>query len=82
MYTVIGWIGMILFLVNYALVAHEKIDAAGWRYNAIQVVAAAAVAVSLLPVQAWSTITLEGFFVLIGLRMVYKKLSSKTAAGH
>jgi hypothetical protein len=80
-YTVIGWIGMITFLAAYALVANSKLKSTGVAYNAMNVVGAAAIAYSLLPLQAWPTIALEGCFVLIGLNAICKKLLSKTAAG-
>ena len=72
-YDLIGWVGMILFLINYALVSNGKIVATGKLYNSLQVVAAAAIAVSLLPAQAWPTITLEVFFMGIGLHAIFKK---------
>jgi len=73
MHTAIGWTGMIMFLFNYALVANNKIDATGKLYNAVQVIAAAAIAYSLLPAKAWPTIVLECFFILIGLVAIFKK---------
>ncbi|MDD4803704.1 MAG: hypothetical protein PHN69_00840 [Candidatus Pacebacteria bacterium] len=73
MFTIIGWIGMILFLVNYVLVVYKKVEATGKAYNMIQVIAAAAIAYSLLPAQAWPTIILECFFILIGLTAILKK---------
>jgi hypothetical protein len=74
MYTAIGWIGMILFLLNYAAVANGKIEATSRLYNAVQGIAAVAIAVSLLPAGtgAWPTIVLELFFVGIGLRAILK----------
>lgn len=73
MHTVVGWIGMILFLINYALVANNKLDATGKLYNLVQVIAAAAIAYSVLPAQAWPVIVLEAFFMLIGLIAILKK---------
>lgn len=80
-YTVIGWFGMVTFLVAYGLVANKKVESTGIKYNVMNMVGAAAIAYSLLPKQAWPTIALEGCFVLIGLWAIYKNLSSKTA-GH
>lgn len=79
-YTVCGWIGMILFIVNYALVANKKIEASGKLFNAVQVIAAVAVAYSLLPAKAWSTIALELFVMMIGLIAIFKKKEEKIAA--
>ncbi len=73
MHTAIGWIGMIAFLINYAMVANKKIDATGKLYNAIQVIAAAAIAFSLIPAQAWPVIVLELFFMAIGLVAIFRK---------
>ena len=64
---------MILFLFNYFAVSQGKMNAKGKIYNTLQIVAAAAIAVSLLPVKAWPTIVLEVFFVLIGMLALMKK---------
>jgi presenilin-like A22 family membrane protease len=71
-YAAIGWIGMILFLINYYLVSNKKVDASGIPFNAVQVIAAAAIAISLLPAQAWPVITLEVFFMMIGIKAIYQ----------
>jgi len=74
MYTAIGWIGMILFLLNYAAVANGKIKATSKLYNAIQIIAAVAIAISLLPGEGTlPTILLELAFVIIGLIAIFKK---------
>ncbi len=72
----IGWVGMILFLVNYFAVSNKKIDPAGKLYNSIQIIAATAIAISLLPIKAWPTIVLEGFFIGIGFMAIFKKTKS------
>ena len=72
MHTAIGWAGMVLFLINYGMVANKKIEATGRCYNAIQVIAATAIAYSLLPSKAWPTIVLECFFIVIGLVAIFK----------
>ena len=74
MYTIIGWIGMVLFLVNYYFVSNGLVAATGVLYNTLQIAAAAAIAVSLLPVrkQALSTIAIELSFIVIGLLVIFK----------
>lgn len=72
MYTAIGWVGMITFLVAYGLVANDKLKSTGILYNMLNIVGAVCIAYSLIPVEAWSTIVLEGCFVLIGIRAIYK----------
>ena len=66
MYTEIGWFGMVTFLVAYALVALGKVQSTGIPYNLLNITGAASIAYSLLPAEAWPTITLEGCFILIG----------------
>jgi|CXWL01.1.fsa_nt_gi hypothetical protein len=74
MYTAIGWIGMILFLGNYAALANGKIQSASKLYNWIQIGAAVAIAISLLPGEGTlPTILLELAFVAIGLTAIFKK---------
>lgn len=65
---------MITFLVAYFLVSNKKVDAAGIPFNMMQALAALAMAYSVWPVKAWPIITLEGFFILIGLIAIYKRL--------
>ncbi|MFA5934609.1 MAG: hypothetical protein WC827_01860 [Candidatus Paceibacterota bacterium] len=73
MFTIIGWVGMVMFLVNYALVVNKKIEATGRLYNLVQIIAAAAIAISLLPAKAWPVIVLECFFILIGIIAILRK---------
>lgn len=72
---------MITFLAAYFLVANNKVVSTGVIYNGMNIVGATAIAISLLPFEAWPTIALEVCFVLIGLNAIRKKLASKTAAG-
>lgn len=64
---------MIAFLAAYALVANNKVDSTGYIYNSMNVVGAIAITYSLLPLQAWPTIALEGCVMLIGVYAIYKK---------
>ena len=73
-YTQVGWIGMILFLVAYYLVSSKKLDSSGVAYNVMNILGAATIAYSLIPVQAWPTIALESCFMVIGAQAIYKKL--------
>jgi len=77
MHTAIGWVGMITFLVAYALVSTKKVDPSGYVFNSMNVVGTASIAYSLLPLEAWPTIALEGCFMLVGLRTIYKKYKAK-----
>lgn len=81
MHTAIGWVGMITFLVAYALVSTKKVDPSGYVFNSMNVVGAASIAYSLLPLEAWPTIALEACFVAIGLDAIRKKyIAKKTGA--
>ena len=71
-YTVVGWFGMIVFLLAYGLVSNQVVDSAGFWYNIMNIVGALAIAYSLLPAKAWPTITLEMCFVAIGLLAIAK----------
>ena len=73
-YTVVGWVGMILFLLAYGLVSNEVVHSAGLEYNGLNVVGAIAIAYSLLPAKAWPTIVLEMCFVVIGLVAIAKHI--------
>ena len=79
-FTEIGWFGMVTLLVAYGLVANKRVDSTGLRYNAMNVVGAAAIAYSLIPLQAWPTIALEACFILIGLHAISSKVFTKNTA--
>lgn len=72
-YDFIGWMGMILFLINYAAVSNGKMQATGKLYNSLQVVAAAASVIGLLPSRAYPMITLNVIFMMIGLWTIFKE---------
>lgn len=71
-HTVVGWIGMVTFLMAYGLVANGVVGASGFWYNGMNIVGALSIAYSLLPAKAWPTITLELCFVLIGVVAILK----------
>lgn len=66
-YDLIGWVGMILFLINYVLVSNGKAEATGKLYNWLQVFAAAASVLSLWQTRSYPFIALNTAFMLIGL---------------
>ena len=76
-YSEAGWVGMITFLAAYYLVSSKKLDSSGVAYNVMNILGAAAIAYSLLPLQAWSTIALESCFMLIGTKTIVAKLRAK-----
>lgn len=78
MHNEMGWLGMILFLVAYGLVANKKLDSSGIPYNAMNIAGALAIAYSLLPMQAWSTIALEFCVTIIGLFAIYTDINSRS----
>lgn len=69
----IGCIGGVVLLASIYAASSGRIPATGKLFNWMQVSGAVLIAVSLLPAQAWPTITLEACFMAISLRAIFKK---------
>ena len=68
-YDLFGWIGMILVLLDYALLSLNKIDS-GKLYQTLNFIAAIFMAIGLFPKNAWFSFLLQiiwGFIALISL---------------
>ena len=74
-FDIMGWIGMILVLVAYALLSTNKINN-GKTYQFLNLFAALFMAIGLLPKNAWFSFTLQvvwGIVALIALIKLRKK---------
>ena len=57
-FDVLGWIGMVLVLIAYALLSTNKINN-GKLYQLINLIAAIFMAIGLLPKNAWFSFALQ-----------------------
>lgn len=75
-FDILGWIGMILVLVAYALLSTNKIEN-GKLYQALNLVAATFMAIGLFPTKAWFSFTLQIIWGLIAVISIIKIIKKK-----
>ena len=72
-FDVLGWIGMILVLVAYALLSTNKIEN-GKLYQGLNLAAAILMAIGLFPTKAWFSFTLQVIWGLVALVAIIKMI--------
>ena len=65
-YDIVGWIGMILVLIAYALLSTDKIKN-GILYQLLNLIAGILMAIGLFPKNAWFSFTLQIIWAIIAL---------------
>jgi len=70
-FDVLGWIGMILVLLAYALLSTNKIEN-GKLYQILNLVAAVLMAIGLFPTKAWFSFTLQIVWALVAIIAIIK----------
>lgn len=70
-YDVIGWVGMILVLIAYILLSTNKIKN-GYTYQWLNLLAAACMAIGLLPKDAWFSFTLQVVWGIVAIIAIIK----------
>ena len=70
-FDVLGWIGMVLVLVAYALLSTNKINN-GKLYQFINLIAALFMAIGLLPKNAWFSFALQVAWGIIAIVSIIK----------
>ena len=70
-YDIIGWIGMILVLIAYALLSTDKIKN-GILYQFLNLIAGIFMAIGLFPKNAWFSFTLQIIWAIIALITLLK----------
>jgi len=70
-FTVLGWIGMILVLLAYALLSINKIEN-GKLYQILNFLAATLMAIGLVPTKAWFSFVLQIIWAIIALVALIK----------
>lgn len=75
-FDILGWIGMILVLIAYALLSTNKINN-GKLYQTLNLFAATLMAIGLFPKKAWFSFTLQIIWALIALISIIKIIKRK-----
>lgn len=70
-FDVLGWIGMVLVLIAYALLSTNKINN-GKLYQTINLIAAIFMAIGLLPKNAWFSFALQVAWTIIAIISIVK----------
>lgn len=70
-FDVLGWIGMILVLIAYAMLSTNKINN-GKLYQALNLIAAIFMAIGLLPKNAWFSFALQVAWAIIAIISIVK----------
>ena len=70
-FDVLGWIGMVLVLIAYALLSTNKINN-GKLYQSINLIAAIFMAIGLLPKNAWFSFALQVVWAVIAIISIVK----------
>ena len=74
-FDIIGWVGMILVLLAYALLSSNKIKN-GYTYQVLNLLAAVLMAIGLYPKNAWFSFVLQivwGIVAIIAILKMQKK---------
>ena len=71
LFDVIGWIGMILILLAYALLSTNKIEN-GLIYQTLNLIAGILMAIGLFPKSAWFSFVLQIIWSLVALISIIK----------
>lgn len=70
-YDIVGWIGMVLVLIAYALLSTDKIKN-GILYQLLNLIAGIFMAIGLFPKNAWFSFTLQIIWAIIALITIFK----------
>ena len=75
-FDILGWIGMILVLLAYALLSINKIEN-GKLYQILNLVAAILMAIGLYPTKAWFSFALQILWALVAIISIIKLIKKK-----
>lgn len=77
-FNILGWIGMVLILLVYALLSLKKIDNS-FIYQFMNLVASVLMAIGLYPTKAWFSFLLQVIWALVALYALFLLNKKKTA---
>lgn len=75
-FDILGWIGMILVLLAYALLSTNKIENSK-LYQGLNLIAAILMAIGLYPTKAWFSFALQIVWALVALIAIIKIIKKK-----
>ena len=75
-FDILGWIGMIMVLIAYALLSTGKLEN-GKMYQILNLLAATFMAIGLFPTKAWFSFTLQIIGALVAIIAFIKIIMKK-----
>lgn len=75
-FDILGWVGMILVLVAYALLSTNKINN-GKLYQVLNFLAALFMAIGLFPTKAWFSFSLQIIWAIIAFVSFFKIVNNE-----
>lgn len=75
-FDILGWVGMILVLVAYALLSTNKINN-GKLYQVLNFLAALFMAIGLFPTKAWFSFSLQIIWAIIAVVSFFKIVNNE-----
>jgi uncharacterized membrane protein YoaK (UPF0700 family) len=85
-FAIIGWVGAVLIVVGYALVATRRVSSHSISFHVITLLGSAGLTIYALAIAAWPNVALNGFMLIVagvGVVMawrVVKRLRAERAA--
>jgi len=76
-FDILGWIGMILLLIDYILLSSNKLQN-GITYQTLNLIASVFMSIGLFPKNAWFSFALQVIFAIIAIITIIAILSKKS----
>jgi len=76
-YSIIGWIGMAIMILDYFLLSIKKLKSNSIQYNLLNIVGGLGLMVSSFYTKLWPVVALNVFWVAIAAFAIYKKTTIK-----
>lgn len=83
-FAVIGWIGAVLIVIGYALVATRRVSSHSIAFHVITLMGSLGLTVYALAIAAWPNVALNGFMLIVagvGVLMAWRVVKKLRAKG-
>ena len=71
-FEIVGWAGMIILLIAYALVSNKKISAVGRLYQFLNLIAGVGLVTNAFTHRAWPLVALNICWALIAIKVLWQ----------
>lgn len=77
LYSIIGWVGMILIILAYFLLSTKKLKSKSIIYHLLNLLGGAGIIVSAFTTQSWPAMILNIIWMIIAVFSIYKIINVK-----